>query len=145
MRIRWLLASVLLFGTLSYLGLHEFSRRFASHPLILKEVPSPDGMLKAVVFTTDCGVPCEMDNSVSVVMGDQDLSESEKIVASSPGPSQYQPRLKGSKYPTWVDVVWTGKRSIEVTYIGDCRIDQFLPGDLGQDRLLQERNREGFL
>ena len=95
-------------------------KTFGSSCEILKQVKSPDGKLKAIILTCDCGVPCEVENDVAVLRADDSRTEGFPYVFdtySGDGQkfSDSTPR-SATHYPLWVGVTWLDNRQLAVTF-----------------------------
>ena len=92
---------------------------------LVSRLPSPDGMLEAVVYERDCGATTALSTHVSIVQpGVFPVGAGNVFVASG-----------GESHAEWRDLeataVWTGTASLEVSYDGASRVSheqQYLDG-----------------
>ncbi len=95
-------------------------------PTLLQTVRSPSGRLKAVIFSLDCGVPCDLDNSV-LITSEGNEPERETGAAVFRSFSGHDDFAGEGCYPRWVRVRWLTDDDLQIVYDRRAEVDVKLP------------------
>ena len=110
------LATLVLAGAYSAISLLN---RTACRNTPIQTVVSPDGALKAVLFTRDCGATTGLSSQVSIIGGTDDLPD-------EPGNTFVADLPQGETAAPWggphVEVAWRAPKSLALHYERTARI-----------------------
>lgn len=106
------LSALVVYETVGYWWNHSV-RAFT----LLAEIPSPSGRYKAVLFTQDCGVPCDLENDVSI-LGANDLADGDagRVFRSFDDHGLAATLSPKGTYPKWTTVKWLDDGRLSISY-----------------------------
>lgn len=86
---------------------------------IAKERPSPDGRMKAVLFSRDCGASTDFSSQISILRADEALSGGGNAFSAD---SDHGAAKTGSWGGPTVEIAWISASTLSVSYASRARI-----------------------